>query len=67
VAVNYAGQPSQCYVRLPFPALRGAAWRLTDLLGDAVFDRDGSALAEQGLYLDVPAWHYHVFAVNRIG
>lgn len=67
VAVNYSGHPSQCYVRLPFPELGGAAWRLTDLLGDAVYDRDGSALVEQGLYLDVPAWHYHVFAVDRIG
>src|SRR5262249_42527640 len=34
VAVNYSGNQSQCYVRLPFPDVGGARWKLTDLLGD---------------------------------
>jgi hypothetical protein len=44
VTVNYAPNQSQCYVRLPLPTLRGAQWRLQDLLGDAQDDRDGNDL-----------------------
>ena len=61
IAVNYAGDPGQCYVRLPFPDLGGQAVRLKDLMGPASYDRDGSDLVSRGLYLDVPAWSYHVF------
>jgi len=65
VAVNYAPHPSQCYVRLPFPDLDGGTWRLRDLLGDASYDREGGELASRGLYLDLPAWHYHVFELGQ--
>ena len=58
VAVNYSDHPSQCSVRLPFPDLGGARWRLRDLLGDAQYERDGSDLQSRGLYLDVPPWQY---------
>ena len=33
----------------------------------AVYDREGGDLARQGLYLDMPAWGYHVFAVSPAG
>ena len=36
-------------------------------LGPAVYDRDGSELAARGLYLDLPAWGYHVFEVQPLG
>jgi glycosidase len=65
VAVNYAGHPSQCYVRLPFPALGSGRWRLRDLLGDTDYERMGDDLQSRGLYLDVPAWQYHVFEMTR--
>jgi hypothetical protein len=61
IAVNYAGHQSQCYVRLPLPELQGGMVRLEDLMGPARFDRDGSDLVSRGLYLDMPAWSYHVF------
>ena len=35
IAVNYAGNQSQCYVRLPFPELSGHEVRLKDLTGPA--------------------------------
>ena len=35
VAVNYASNQSQCYVRLPFAELGNRQWRLQDLLGHA--------------------------------
>ena len=64
VAVNYAGAAGRCYVRLPFDDLAGRSIRFTDLLGDAVYDRNGDDLLTRGLYLDVPAWHVHVFEVS---
>jgi hypothetical protein len=64
VVVNYAGHPSQCYVAMPWRDLDGRTWRLRDLTGAAVYNRRGGDLAWQGLYLDMPAWGYHAFAVS---
>ena len=50
---------------LPWPDLDGRTWRLQDFTGPAVYDREGADLARQGLYLDMPAWGYHVFAVSH--
>jgi hypothetical protein len=61
VAVNYAGSRGQCYVRLPVDRFADGPWRLEDLLSDAAYVRDGRELRSRGLYLDVPAWHCHVF------
>jgi hypothetical protein len=44
--------------------LSGRAVRLKDLMGPASYDRDGSELVSHGLYLDVPAWSYHVFEMT---
>jgi hypothetical protein len=65
VTVNYAGNQSQCYVRMPFADLGKNQWRLTDLMGTAVYDRDGDDLLSRGLYLDVPPWQTSVFAMKR--
>ena len=50
----------------PWLDLDGRSWRLQDLIGPAVYDREGADLSRQGLYLDVPAWAYHVFAVSDV-
>jgi hypothetical protein len=39
-------------------------WRLRDLTGPSVYDRQGGDLIWEGLYPDMPAWGYHVFAVS---
>ena len=64
VAVNYAGNQGQCYVRLPFADLAGRAVWLRDLMGPAAYDRDGTDLGSQGLYLDLPPWGHHAFEVS---
>jgi hypothetical protein len=61
VAVNYSSQPSQCYVRLPFCDFGNRRWRLSDLLGESEYERDGNDLQLRGLYLDVAPWKYHAF------
>jgi glycosidase len=65
VAVNYAPQQSQCYVRLSFADLGGKKWRLQDEVGDACYDREGNDLSLHGLYLDVPPWQTHVFSLKQ--
>ncbi|MFN7986673.1 MAG: alpha-amylase family glycosyl hydrolase [Thermoanaerobaculia bacterium] len=67
VAVNYSGHQSQCWLALPWGELAGRTFRLSDRLGPAVHDRDGNELAARGLYLDLPAWGYHVFEVAPLG
>jgi hypothetical protein len=64
IAVNYSGNQSQCFVRLPFSDLTGRTLRLKDLMGPASFDRDGNDLLSRGLYLDMAPWSYHVFEMS---
>ena len=64
VAVNYAANQSQCYVRLPRQDRGDRPVRFDDLLGTDRFDRDPGELDARGLYLDVPAWGYHTFDVT---
>lgn len=65
VTVNYAPSRGQCYLPLPWHNAGDGPVRLRDAMGAAVYDRDGSALAAPGLYLDLPAWGYHVFEIVR--
>jgi glycosidase len=66
VAVNYASHQGQCYVKLPLANLEGSQWRLRDQLSSASYDRNGADLHHRGLYLDMPAWGYHVFKAERL-
>jgi Alpha amylase, catalytic domain len=63
VTVNYAGHRGQCYVPLPFEELAGRSVRFIDVMGSAIYDRDGADVLSRGLYLDMPAWSYHVFEI----
>jgi hypothetical protein len=64
VVVNYGGNQSQCYARLPFSDLAGRVVRLKDLMGPASYDRDGNDLVSRGLYLDLSPWGYHAFELT---
>ncbi len=69
VAVNYAANQSQCYVRVPLQDLGARSVRFEDLMGSVGsggFDRERSDLDARGLYLDMPAWGYHVFDVTAV-
>jgi hypothetical protein len=67
VVVNYAPTDGQCHLRLPFPELARRRVALSDLTGSAAYDREGSSLISPGLYLDMPGWGYHVFALEELG
>jgi hypothetical protein len=62
VAVNYAGNHSQCYVRLP--ASGRGLMRFRDVMGSSAFERDGHDLDARGLYVDMRPWGYHVFEMT---
>jgi hypothetical protein len=53
VVVNLAAHRSQCYVPLDVPELAEHHWTMTDLLGTERYERVGSDMAQQGLYLDL--------------
>jgi len=65
VAVNYAPNQSQCYVRLPLADLAGSQWRLRNELGSDVYFRDGSDLQSRGLFLDMWPWQAAVFSCTK--
>ena len=64
VVTNYAANQSQCYVKISLNELLGRKVRLEDLMSTAVHERIGDELLSQGLYLDMPAWGYHVFKLT---
>jgi len=61
IAANVSGQPAQCYLPLESPALSGCMWELCDLLSDLRYEREGDAMLDPGLYLDVPGYGHHIF------
>ncbi len=65
VVVNYSADQSQCYIRLPLAGVDGRTVRFTDVMGTAIYDRNEADLAARGLFLDMPAWGYHVFELSR--
>jgi hypothetical protein len=64
VVVNLSGEPAQGRVRLDWPDLPGRGWRLTDLLGEDVFERDGDELADPGLFVSLQPWQFHLLGVR---
>jgi hypothetical protein len=65
VAVNYAPNQSQCFVRLPFEGLAGGSWWLQGTMDSTVYCRDGGELQSRGLFLDMSPWQTAVFSCTR--
>jgi hypothetical protein len=62
VVVNLSADRAVGRVSLPWHDLVGRAWTVADLAGGRAFHRDGSDLAADGLYVDLPAWGAHWLA-----
>jgi hypothetical protein len=65
VVVNLSGEPSQGRLPLHWKDLPGQDWRLTDLLEERAFDRDGDELADPGLFVALPPWRCHLLTVEQ--
>ena len=67
VVANYSDHQGQCRLRLPFDGLAGRQFRLGDAMGSEIYQRDGDALTAAGLYIDLAAWRFNIFKLERIG
>lgn len=67
VVVNLAPHRSQCYVPLAKRNLAERNWSMRDLLGTERYERVGSDLVQQGLYLDVPGHGAQIFRFEPLG
>ena len=67
VVVNYSDHQGQCHLRLPVAGLAGMRFRLVDMMGSEVYDRDGASLVDPGLFIDLGAWRYNVFRLESVG
>jgi hypothetical protein len=65
--VNYADHQAQCHLRLPLSELTGDIFRLTDVMGSEVYERDGAGLFDPGLYIDLGPWRYNLFRLEPVG
>ena len=63
-AINYAPHRSQAYLNFPFHAVGGRTVQLRDWFSPAVYDRSVDELLENGLFLDLPEWGYHLFEIT---
>ncbi|MDP7130875.1 MAG: alpha-amylase family glycosyl hydrolase, partial [Planctomycetota bacterium] len=64
VVVNYSPVRGQTRVVLPIPEWHGSTIILEDLLGSEWYERDGTEMISDGLYLDLPDWGYNVFQLE---
>jgi len=64
VVVNYSPSQSQCRLRLPFTDLANSDWCLEDQLSADVYERHGSELQSDGLFLDMRPWQTTVYALR---
>lgn len=64
VVVNYAPEPSQCSLTLPFIECAGRQVLFSDCLSETKFEHGGNELSSSGFKLDFPAWGNHVFRLS---
>jgi len=64
IVVNLSDRPTQALIRVPCDALKGKQWRLTDLLSNGVYERQGDEMLSPGLYVDLQPWDYHFLRVH---
>jgi len=66
VAVNLAPYRSQCRAELPVEKIADYNWQMDDLLGLETYQRRGTELANQGLFLDLPPHGAQLFHFRPI-
>jgi hypothetical protein len=66
VVVNLGDRPATGRVRAPLGDLRGRRWRLTDPTHAVSYERAGHDLVD-GLYVELAAWDWHLWRIDRVG
>ena len=65
IAVNYSPHQSQCLVLLPFDEIGVQIVKLTDLMSEDVYQLQANELITKGLFINLSAWGYHIFELNK--
>jgi hypothetical protein len=66
IIVNLSDSTVQSRVRIPWRDLTGKAWRLSDALSGAIYDRDGDEMLAPGLYVEVGPWSSNLFQCSQL-
>ncbi len=64
VVINNADTPASARIQLPWDDLAGETWRLDDVLAGEHFEREGTELDAEGLYVQLAPWQFHVLNVE---
>jgi glycosidase len=64
--INYSQTQSQCYVHLDLAGFKEKNVLFKDLLGPAEYIRSIEEIAARGLYLDIPAYAFHLFKITGL-
>jgi hypothetical protein len=67
IVVNLSGGAVQARVHVPWDDVSGKLWRLEDALSNSTYDRDGTEIQNDGLYVELAAWAGQIFALRAIG
>ncbi len=65
IIINFSATPAQAMVHVPWDELRGKEWRLTDVLSENVYDRNGDDMRKNGLFVDLKLWGCHLFELTE--
>jgi hypothetical protein len=65
--VNLSNGAVQARVHVPWDDVRGKLWHLEDALSGSTYDRDGTEIQNDGLYVELAAWAGQIFALRAIG
>ncbi len=65
IVVNLSDHVSQAHVRIPWGDASEHTWHLSDLLTEAIYERDGREMMLPGLYVELGPWNYHFFQCLR--
>jgi hypothetical protein len=66
IIINFSPTSAQALVHVPWDELRDKDWRLKDLLNDGLYDRNGSDMRDNGLFVDLKPWGCHLFELNFV-
>lgn len=64
VVVNLSDVRSQARIQPAWPDLAGQSWLAHDQLALTDYSWDGDEIMNIGVYVDLPAWGYHLFVVK---
>jgi hypothetical protein len=67
IVVNPSNVAVEARVHLPWDDLRGKVWRLEDALSNSTYDRHGTEIQNDGLYVELAAWTGQIFALRDLG